>query len=173
MRWLMMTLFLGSFCLLPALARQEGGPPKDGFSGEFLIAGLKATQGCLGVETAATTSGKRVIFAWFEDKKAALRWYHGDVHQTAMAMLTDQAEEDRGPPLAHVDDDQGPILCIASLTPRKDGAEGVPGVHLPVSQIAIELYAPLPGGVAVGGRFAPDAVKVPHLRAYPLPGADG
>ena len=31
------------------------------------------------------------------------------------------------------------------------------------AQIAIELYAPLPGGLAAGGRFAPSSVKVPGL----------
>ena len=34
--------------------------------------------------------------------------------------------------------------------------------------IGIELYGPLPGGVAVGGRFAPEAVKVPGLRDIDL-----
>ena len=33
---------------------------------------IQATPGCLGVETAMTQSGKMVIFAWFENKKAAL-----------------------------------------------------------------------------------------------------
>ena len=32
-----------------------------------------------------------------------------------------------------------------------------------VPQIAIELYAPLPGGLAVGGRFAPSTVRVPGM----------
>jgi hypothetical protein len=32
-----------------------------------LVGPLKATPGCLGVETARTASGKMVIFAWFED----------------------------------------------------------------------------------------------------------
>jgi len=35
------------------------------------------------------------------------------------------------------------------------------------TQIAIELYAPLPGGLAVGGRFAPSTVKVPGLLDVP------
>ena len=30
--------------------------------------------------------------------------------------------------------------------------------------IGIELYGPLPGGVAVGGRFAPEAIKVQGFR---------
>ena len=39
-----------------------------------LVGALKGTKGCLGVETAKTSSGKNVIFAWFEDKQAVLRW---------------------------------------------------------------------------------------------------
>ena len=47
------------------------------------------------------------------------------------------------------------------------GTSQVDGVQMPVSQIAIELYAPLPGGLAAGGRFAPSAVKVPGLLEAP------
>ena len=36
-----------------------------------------------------------------------------------------------------------------------------------VTQIAIELYAPLPGGLAVGGRFAPSTVSVPGMMEVP------
>jgi len=46
---------------------------------------------------------------------------------------------------------------------RGDGG-GFPGVALPISQIAIELYEALPGGVFLGGRFAPDSAQVAHLR---------
>lgn len=46
---------------MPALA---AGQAQD------LVAALKATPGCLGVETARTGSGKQVIFAWFENKDA-------------------------------------------------------------------------------------------------------
>ena len=46
--------------------------------------GTPASPGCLGVEVAKTASGKSVIFAWFEDKKAALAWYKNDVHQESM-----------------------------------------------------------------------------------------
>ena len=60
---------------LLSLRAQEAAPAqhqKGGFPD--LVAGLKATPGCLGVETARTTSGKAVIFAWFENKRAVLRW---------------------------------------------------------------------------------------------------
>jgi hypothetical protein len=40
-----------------------------------------------------------------------------------------------------------------------------PGAPPPsIASIGIELYGPLPGGIAVGGRFAPAALKVRGLR---------
>jgi hypothetical protein len=126
-----------------------------------LAGGLKATPGCLGVESARTSSGKMVIFAWFEDKKAALRWYNSEMHQQLVKMA--------GPPptgrapLAGIPDDSGPIMAIASLTPSNQPLKGFP---MPVSQIAIELYQPLPGGIFVGGRFAPSSVQVPGMRDF-------
>ena len=130
-----------------------------------LIAGLKNTPGCLGVEAARTASGKQVIFAWFENKQAALKWFYSDTHQAAMR-LAPNASTGRTP-LGDIADDSGPILAIASLTYAEKNQ--VPGVQLPLSQIAIELYAPLPGGVMAGGRFAPAAVKVPGLVEIPIP----
>jgi hypothetical protein len=125
-----------------------------------LVAGLKATPGCLGVELARTQSGKQVIFAWFENKQALLKWYYSPTHQGVMRMLAPDAKLGRSP-LASIADNSGPILTIASLT-YADTAQ-VSAVKLPISQIAIELYGPLPGGLAVGGRFAPASVKVPEL----------
>jgi hypothetical protein len=58
---------------LVALAQAQQGPP-GGFPD--LIGLLKATPGVLGVDAAQTMSGKQVIFAWFENKKAALNWYY-------------------------------------------------------------------------------------------------
>jgi hypothetical protein len=42
-----------------------------------------------------------------------------------------------------------------------------------IASIGIELYGPLPGGVAVGGRFAPAALKVHGLREIPIGTAQG
>ena len=127
-----------------------------------LVAALKASPGCLGVETASTSTGKQVIFAWFEDKKAVVKWYYSEVHQQAMKQFTSGVE---GPkPLKDVADDTGPIMVIASVTIAKEGK--FKQVSLPISQIAIELYQPLPGGAHLGGRFAPKSVKVPQLRDY-------
>lgn len=125
-----------------------------------LVSGLRAIEGNLGVETAQTATGKQVIFAWFEDKEAVLRWYHSDMHRQAQEMFFPNRPEGHEP-LAHIDDDTGPILAIAAITPSESA--GVPGVDLPVSQISIELYAPLPGGLAFGGTFAPESLEVPHM----------
>jgi hypothetical protein len=38
--------------------------------------------------------------------------------------------------------------------------------NMPISQIAIELYKPLPGGASLGGRFSPSTLKVPGLHEY-------
>ncbi len=36
----------------------------------------------------------------------------------------------------------------------------VPGFPMPISQVSIELYTTLPGGLALNGRFAPATLKV-------------
>lgn len=123
---------------------------------------ILATPGCLGVETAQTSSGKMVIFAWFENKKAALAWYYSQTHQMLVKMGGGRAPRPRGP-MADVPDDGRPIMAIASVTLSRP-QDGIPQTGLPpVSQISIELYAPLPGGLAAGGRFAPASVNVPGL----------
>src|SRR5919108_523033 len=79
-----------------ALAQSEDKPkdkqPDMKNMGAALIAALKASPGCLGVETARTSSGKDVIFAWFENKKAVLRWYYSEAHQAAIKMAFPDAK---------------------------------------------------------------------------------
>src|SRR5688572_22229434 len=142
-------------------------PPQQGALAGFpdLIGMLKATPGVLGVDAAQTMSGKQVIFAWFENKKAALNWYYSEDHQKLIKTLASGGIPGRTP-MADVPDDGNPILAIASITLSKQPQ--VSTVQLPVSQIAIELYAPLPGGLAVNGRFAPSSVKVKGLVEAPL-----
>jgi hypothetical protein len=144
-----------------APARPQG--PPAGFPD--LVGMLKATPGVLGVDAAQTMSGKQVIFAWFENKKAALNWYYSDGHQNLMKTLASGGIPGRTP-MANVPDDGSPILAIASITLSKQPQ--VSTVHLPVSQIAIELYAPLPGGLAVNGRFAPASMKVKGMVEAPV-----
>jgi hypothetical protein len=148
--------------LLVNSARAEP-PPNDkskdlGFPD--LIAALKATPGCLGVETAKTESGKQVIFAWFEDKKAALKWYNSDAHQALIKRFfpgRTLAEN----PLKGVLDENAPVMAVASVTVNENPTKENPR---PFKQIAIELYQPLAGGLSLGGKFAPNKMKVPEPR---------
>jgi len=149
---------LAAFGGFVVVGRAGDPPAKDGLKGlPDLVAALKASPGCLGVETAKTASGKSVIFAWFEDKKAAVAWYKSEVHQQVMRRFLPDARSGRKP-LADVPDDSGPIMAVASVTlndkPTKDNPS-------PFKQIAIELYQPLGGGLNIGGRFAPEKMKLP------------
>jgi len=151
----------------PGQGTPGGGTPGGGTSGGFpnVVTALKAAPGILGVETGQTASGRRVIFAWFDGKKSLVDWYHSDVHQRAMRAVYPNGAFDRQP-LPDLPDNTGPILTIVSVK-FADAPE--PGRSAPrIVAIGIELYGPLPGGVAVGGRFAPEAVKVPGLRDIDL-----
>lgn len=130
-----------------------------------VVGALKAAPGVLGVETGQTASGRQVIFAWFDGKKSLVDWYHSDMHQRAMRTVYPNQVFDREP-MPDLPDSTGPILTIVSV---KFAEAPAPGASAPrIVSIGIELYAPLPGGVAVGGRFAPEALKVPGLRDIDL-----
>ncbi len=130
-----------------------------------LVGALKATPGCLGVDTARTSSGKQVVFAWFENKQAVMNWYYSDTHQSVKNMFSPGTAGRT--PMSDLPDDGNPVLAIASLTPSS--APGTGDMPFAVSQIAIELYRPLPGGLAAGGRFAPATMKVPGMIVVPMP----
>jgi hypothetical protein len=159
---------LAALVFVPAILAGQGqgaAAPRTGGGGfPDLVGALKATPGVLGVETARTQSGKQVIFAWFEDKKAALTWYYSDLHRSLQKGFAPGSPART--PMADVPDDGSPVLAIASLT-----LSGAPTAEspFPVSQIAIELYKPLPGGLAAGGRFSPATMKVPGLVEVQLP----
>jgi hypothetical protein len=146
--------------IMPALMTVRAQGQSNGLPD--LVGALKATPGVLGVDAArGTMNGKMVIFAWFENKKAALAWYYSDAHQALMQQFSGSQRRPSGP-MTDVPDDGRPILAIASLTmPNVPPAGG--DLRTAVTQIAIELYAPLPGGLAAGGRFAPATVKVPGM----------
>jgi hypothetical protein len=154
-------IVLGS-CLMgsPAPGSPPASPPASpGKSLPFpdLVAALQASPGCLGVETAKTKSGKQVIFAWFEDKQAAQTWYYNDLHQGLIKRFLPKVKGNREP-LADVPEDSGPIMVVASITPNDKPTKEHPS---PFKQIAIELYHPLGGGLSIGGRFAPEKMKLP------------
>lgn len=161
---IVLALLLGLLVWTPSLLAQKRTGSEAG-GGPDLVAALKSTAGCLGVETARTASGKQVIFAWFADKKALMAWYYSPVHQQLMAQFFPGAPART--PMPDVADDGQPILAVASLTMAEKPASGI--TSLAVSQIAIELYQPLPGGIALGGRFAPTTLKVPGLTDVPMP----
>ena len=79
---------------------------------------MRATAGCLGVETARAASGKQVIFAWFKDKASVVQWYYSEVHQGAMDLFSTSGEYAQGKPMEHVRDDAGPIMIVASFHPE-------------------------------------------------------
>jgi Antibiotic biosynthesis monooxygenase len=152
-------LALALMCVLVAPCAAADPAPKESGLPD-LAASVKASPGCLGVETAQTASGKSVIFAWFEDKKAALKWYNSDTHREMMKQFLPDFKSNRKP-LADVPDDSGPIMVVASITLSMKPTKENP---LPFKQIAIEIYQPLGGGLSIGGRFAPEKMKVPSPR---------
>jgi hypothetical protein len=133
--------------------------PGSGFPN--VVGALRESPGVLGVETGRTASGKQVIFAWFEDKKSLVAWYRSEAHQKAMKTVFPNLTFDRQP-LPDLPENSGPILTIVSVSFRE--APTPDTMARAIASIGIELYSPLPGGVAVGGRFAPLALKVPGLR---------
>jgi hypothetical protein len=139
----------------PAPKPGPGGKPD---LGPMLVGGLKATPGCLGVDTAKFSGGKNTIFAWFENREAVLHWYYKDVHQAAMATFFPGHKPERKPLEGIPEDYTGPILAIAAITFASPEEQQKTG--RPFSQISIELYAPLKGGLAINGTLAPAAMKV-------------
>jgi quinol monooxygenase YgiN len=129
-----------------------------------LLDAARAHPGCLGVDTGQTTSGKQVIFAWFESKAALVSWYKSDAHQRAMKVAFPGQTFNREP-LPDTPENTGQILAIVSLKMNDSGPKEA---GLPIATIGIELYTPVPGGVAVGGRFAPKSIRVPGLREIEL-----
>lgn len=146
--------------LAPEREPAQREQPRPGADFTMLVQGLKNTPGCLGVEVAQFQSGKLSIMAWFEDKAAALRWYNHPIHQGAQRMFfPDDARPADHVPMAHIEDESAPLMVVATLTPNRNPEPG----EQPMQQISIELYHAAPGGLAVGGRLAPDAFTVPHL----------
>ena len=141
---------------------QAPTPGRSGALAGFpdLVGALKASPGCLGVETARTSSGKNVIFAWFENKEAVRKWYYSDTHLKAMKMGVPGSTLSE--PLKGVPDNIGPVMVIASLT--VGDKPPAPGMTIALSQISIEMYTPIAGGIVIGGRFSPEALKVPGMR---------
>lgn len=137
-------------------ADQRGGAPDIG---QMLMNGLKNSEGCLGVDNARYGSGKIGIIAWFENVEAAKRWYYSETHSRVMNMAGSDPKERE--PMQHIKDPETPVMVMASLTMGGDG----PNLgFMPISQISIEMYTPLPGGAAINGRLSPETFPIEHFR---------
>lgn len=130
-----------------------------------LVSGLKATPGCISVKNTAFANGKQLaIFAWFKNKAAVNAWYNSRMHRDAMKKFFPN-QPGRRTALDGFKDTKSPLLVVATVTPSdKTGVEGSP---LAISQIAIEIYTPVPGGLAFGGGFGPDEMEVSGLVRVP------
>lgn len=145
----------------PAVAQESGQKTLTVRDFPDLVGGLRATPGCLSVKNSAFDGGKQVaIYAWFKNKAAVNAWYHSPMHRDAMKKFFPKMPG-HTQTLEGFKDDKSPVLVVASITPsEKPVIEGSP---LAVSQIAIEMYTPIPGGITIGGGFGPKEMDVPGL----------
>src|SRR5438874_9760506 len=102
---------LGLVIFGPALVagQTKVAPPQAVGGLPDLVGALKATPGVIGVETARTSTGKNVIFAWFENKKAVLAWYYSDTHRSLQKMFAPGSPART--PMADIPDDDSPVLA--------------------------------------------------------------
>jgi len=165
-------LLLASLIAALAVAQhhpvERADPDHPGFPD--LAAALQATPGVLGVETAIAPDGRKLWFAWFNDKQAIWNWYYDSDHMRTMGGVLTRKEmtEDAFArrtiegPLARVPDDAGPILVVTAV-----GFENIPaGDGERVATMSIELYTPVEGGMFMGRRWAPEAAAPEAMIEY-------
>ena len=138
----------------------KGALPGQPEFAKILVEAVQASPGSLGVKLGRTQDGTAVVFAWFENKQALVTWYKSDFHQWAMKTAFPNRTFDREP-VPDVPESTGPILALVTLKLANAPLSGSP---IPIETIGIELYTPLPNGIALGGRLAPQSVKVPGFR---------
>lgn len=155
-------------CGLLTVSQAQNGPaagpgfPEDLPDPAALLTSLRQTPGCLGAELARSEKGKILIFSWFENKQGLLNWYTSAAHTQGMKQYF--GLDASRTPLVKIPDTEAPIMAIASFTLAEKAH--FTETRLPLAQLAIELYQPLAGGIAAGGRFAPEGLKVPNIRVY-------
>ena len=104
-----------------------------------------------------------MIFAWFEDKAAAMRWYDHPTHRRMRGASRLEGRDGvggvaevggvGGEPMAALEDGV-PVMAVACIV--FDGPAAVPESPIPFSAISIELFTPVPGGLRLNGGFSPD-----------------
>ena len=148
-----------------AVAQGAGQKPPTIADFPDLGAGLKATPGCIAVKSSAFGNGKQLAsYAWFKNKAAVNAWYNSQMHRDAMKRFFPNMPG-RPTALEGYKDSKSPLLVVATVTPSDKAA--VPGSALLISQIAIEIYTPVPGGLAFGGGFGPNELEVPGMVRIP------
>lgn len=132
--------------------------------GARMIEAIKQTEGCLGVKTAQLSGGQNAIFAFFENKQAAMNWYNHPMHVGLRGMFPAEAGVQDHVPMAHLPDGV-PVLAVASI--GFNGPPAFEGSQIPFSSISIELYVPVNGGLRIVDGLAPE--KFAELMASRLP----
>ena len=92
---------------------------------------------------------------------AATAWFNSPTHQAMIGGKTD-GSIDNMEPMEYIDDEEQPIMVIASLTPSSRPCRKAAELGFD----SVELFAPLPGGALIGGRVSPPTFDVPHMRDY-------
>lgn len=144
---------------------QGGGQVQTVSEFPDLVRGLKETPGIIDVKVAVIDGKKQTIFAWFKNKAGVDAWYNSPMHRGAMAKFFPKMKGGAHS-LTGFADEKAPVLVVASVTPSDK--PHIEGSQLAVSQIAIEMYTPVPGGIVFGGGFGPDALDVPGIRRVKL-----
>lgn len=132
--------------------------------GARMVEAIKATEGCMGVKTAQVSGGQNAIFAFFENKQAAMNWYNHPMHVALRGMFPAEAGVKDHVPMAHLPDGV-PVLAVASI--GFNGPPAFEGSQIPFSSISIELYVPVNGGLRIVDGMAPE--KFAELTAAMLP----
>ena len=98
---------------------------------ERIIRQLEGYPGLLGKHVVASLDhpGMFIIFTWWKNKQALNDWFYGDLHQGWMRQ-------------------RGSVMS---------GETSVASGEMP-SQVAMEVFAGLPGGVQINGGFIPSAI---------------
>lgn len=94
---------------------------------------LHQSPGMLGAHTATSFEhpGMFLIFTWWKNKQALNAFYYSEAHQSWMRQ-------------------RATAVTGTGTTYFESGP----------SQVGIELFSPLPGGIRFGGRFTPDGASV-------------
>ena len=137
----------------PATQPGKAPPGHAQDMGARMIEAIKSVEGCLGVTTGDLSENRNAIFAFFENKEAAMRWYNHPMHQQLRGMMGEGAAPAGHVPMKDVPDGV-PVLAVAAISFA--GEPAMPGSQIPFSSISIELYTPASGGLRINGGFAPD-----------------